>query len=80
MSSLRISPEVEAEYEMLVNPTNLRKANVDVDVDVSQDVSLNSGEGDDILAQEDVDPVLNVKMHIVNNVRSIVLSVTCQLV
>ena len=72
MSSLRISPEAEAGYEMLDDPTNLGKANVDVDV-VSQDVLLNSGEGNDILAQEDVDPALNAKMHIVNNVRSIIL-------
>jgi len=72
MSSLRISPEAEAGYEMLDDPTNLGKANVDVDI-VSQDVLLNSGEGNDILAQEDVDPALNAKMHIVNNVRSIIL-------
>jgi len=30
---------------------------------------LSVGEGEDVLALQDVDPALNAKMHIVNNVR-----------
>lgn len=30
--------------------------------------SLRAGEGEDILARQDLDPALNLKMHLVNNV------------
>jgi hypothetical protein len=33
------------------------------------DTSLDYGKGEDILGQQDIDPALNAKMHIVNNVR-----------
>lgn len=35
---------------------------------VSEDVSLRQGQGEDILALQDLDPALNAKMHLVNNV------------
>lgn len=36
--------------------------------------SLGSGKGEDILAQQDLDPALNMKMHLVNNVSFVVYS------
>lgn len=34
------------------------------------DTQVTSGDGEDILALQDLDPVLNMKMHLVNNVRT----------
>jgi hypothetical protein len=39
-----------------------------------RDISFDYGDGEDILSLQDVDPALNAKMHIVNNVSS---STTC---
>lgn len=39
------------------------------DRDVSIDEPLASGTAEDILSMQDVDPALNAKMHLVNNVR-----------
>ncbi len=35
-----------------------------------QDTTLEVGSSEDVLALQDVDPALNAKMHIVNNVKS----------
>lgn len=34
------------------------------------DTQVTAGDGEDILALQDLDPVLNMKMHLVNNVRT----------
>jgi hypothetical protein len=39
-----------------------------------RDISFDCGDGEDLLSLQDVDPSLNAKMHIVNNVGS---STTC---
>lgn len=49
-------------------PKNEKVAGVEPDIQLD-DHSL--GEGVDVLALQDVDPALNAKMHIVNNVRGI---------
>ena len=36
-----------------------------------REASLDYGKGEDILGQQDIDPALNAKMHIVNNVRDL---------
>lgn len=38
-----------------------------------RDTSLDYGKGEDILGQQDIDPALNAKMRIVNNVRDALL-------
>lgn len=39
--------------------------------DELRDTSLDYGKGEDILGQQDIDPALNAKMYIVNNVRNL---------
>lgn len=41
------------------------------DVGMGDDAQSSLGEGEDILALQDLDPALNAKMHLVNNVRLI---------
>jgi hypothetical protein len=47
--------------------------------DGPRDASLDYGKGEDILGRQDIDPALNAKMHIVNDVSSNCSSATMAL-
>lgn len=66
MSSLEEPRQVGAGYDKFDGFKDLEKPDVDI---VPRDISISIGESDDILAQQDIDPALNAKMHLVNNVR-----------
>ena len=66
MLSLEDTTKVGVAEEQLGNLKDAEKGCNDV---LPEDVSVNYSESDDILAKQDVDPALNAKMHIVNNVR-----------
>lgn len=38
--------------------------------DAGRPISLSLAEGEDVLGRQDLDPALNAKMHLVNNVRT----------
>jgi hypothetical protein len=72
MSSTSNSPPLNPEQEETCQ--SLKDTEKTADNVQPRDVSFNYGDGEDLLSLQDVDPALNAKMHIVNNVSS---STTC---
>ena len=66
MSATSNSPPLEVNNEKNDHNKDTEKYAADTEL---RDSSLDYGKGEDILGQQDIDPALNAKMHIVNNVR-----------
>jgi hypothetical protein len=67
MSATSNSPPLGASAKREEFPKDSEKHAGDTQL---RDTSLDYGKGEDILGQQDIDPALNAKMHIVNNVKA----------
>lgn len=66
MSAASSSPPLGAFHQRSDLSKDPEKYAADAEI---KDSSIDYGKSEDILGQQDIDPALNAKMHIVNNVR-----------